>query len=357
MAGGGRHQRRAPQWAGLIAIANQGRALSGLGTLDGVSQTLPIIYSLYSAPGTSGYSSYTSDFNDIIDPRNFFEAATPGYDQLTGVGSPKAFNVVDALADISPGSQPITPTPPTTPVLPPSTIEATIISSLPVSAVGDTIGSMTLRLFNTGATAFSGPLSVALYTTTDGSITASDTPFETVTLDQVNVAANKASKVVVHFKYPTNVPNGSYQFAAAVTATGAGTAPADAVASDSVSIAAPIVDLDAKALQKSTAVNPGHRKSIEIRITNTGNFTASGVLTLNLYSSTDTTLDASDPMILSFGRRIALRPARSMLVNLRFVAPSSLAAGSYNLIAAASSSIRPPDVDSGDKIVVIATRG
>src|SRR6185437_8466068 len=36
----------APQWASLIAIANQGRALNGMGSLDGGSQTLPTIYRL-----------------------------------------------------------------------------------------------------------------------------------------------------------------------------------------------------------------------------------------------------------------------------------------------------------------------
>ena len=36
----------APQWAALIAIADQGRALAGLGSLDGPSQTLPQLYAL-----------------------------------------------------------------------------------------------------------------------------------------------------------------------------------------------------------------------------------------------------------------------------------------------------------------------
>ena len=36
----------APIWAGLVAIANQLRARAGLGSLDGVSQTLPRLYQL-----------------------------------------------------------------------------------------------------------------------------------------------------------------------------------------------------------------------------------------------------------------------------------------------------------------------
>src|SRR5205085_4866439 len=44
----------APQWAGLIAIADQGRALAGKGALDGPTQTLPMLYQLAS-----------TDFHDI----------------------------------------------------------------------------------------------------------------------------------------------------------------------------------------------------------------------------------------------------------------------------------------------------
>jgi len=55
----------APQWAALVAIADQGRTLDGLDTLDGSSQTLPALYDLYSSPDTTGYSTYTNYFNDV----------------------------------------------------------------------------------------------------------------------------------------------------------------------------------------------------------------------------------------------------------------------------------------------------
>jgi hypothetical protein len=76
----------APQWSALIAIANQGRALYGLPTLDGPSQTLPLIYSASSL-----------DFNDITSGSNQGYSARPGYDMVTGLGSPKADLVVYSL--------------------------------------------------------------------------------------------------------------------------------------------------------------------------------------------------------------------------------------------------------------------
>jgi autotransporter-associated beta strand protein len=74
-----------PCWAGLIAIADQGRALNGLGSLDGPSQTLPALYQLPAG-----------DFHDITTGNNGF-AAGPGYDLVTGRGTPVANLLVPDL--------------------------------------------------------------------------------------------------------------------------------------------------------------------------------------------------------------------------------------------------------------------
>jgi hypothetical protein len=76
----------APQWAALVAIADQGRALNGKGTLDGATQTLPAIYQMPS-----------SDFHDITTGSNGAYSAAPGYDLVTGRGTPIANLVVNSL--------------------------------------------------------------------------------------------------------------------------------------------------------------------------------------------------------------------------------------------------------------------
>ncbi|MES1213837.1 MAG: fibronectin type III domain-containing protein, partial [Singulisphaera sp.] len=76
----------APQWAALIAIANQGRALAGLSTLNGATQTLT---ALYAAPA--------SDFHDITTGSTQFQSAGVGYDLATGLGSPVANLLVPYL--------------------------------------------------------------------------------------------------------------------------------------------------------------------------------------------------------------------------------------------------------------------
>jgi len=75
----------APQWAGLLAVINEGRAIIGKPTLDGVKDVLPWL------------STYPSNnFRDIITGTNGFEA-TPGIDYATGIGSPRAHKVARAL--------------------------------------------------------------------------------------------------------------------------------------------------------------------------------------------------------------------------------------------------------------------
>ena len=77
-----------PQWAALVAIADQGRALNHLGSLDGATQTLPDLYSLTS-----------SAFHDVTQGRSsFFFSSAPGYDAVTGLGTPKAQNIIAALS-------------------------------------------------------------------------------------------------------------------------------------------------------------------------------------------------------------------------------------------------------------------
>ncbi|MGD0390589.1 MAG: S53 family peptidase [Tepidisphaeraceae bacterium] len=81
-----------PQWAALFAIADQGRELNGLGTLDGPSQTLPMLYALVGTP------LYNQAFHDITSGTNGLYSAGPGYDETTGLGSPQANVLVQYLA-------------------------------------------------------------------------------------------------------------------------------------------------------------------------------------------------------------------------------------------------------------------
>jgi subtilase family serine protease len=79
----------APAWAALLAISNQGRALAHEGSLmNRQAQTL-----LYNLPASS--------FHDILTGNNGFPAG-PGYDLVTGRGTPIANKIAAGLRTVAP---------------------------------------------------------------------------------------------------------------------------------------------------------------------------------------------------------------------------------------------------------------
>lgn len=66
----------APIFAGMLAVADEGRAIRGLNTLDGRTQTLPALYSM------------PSFIHDIVTGGPPVYPAVTGYDPSTGLGTP-----------------------------------------------------------------------------------------------------------------------------------------------------------------------------------------------------------------------------------------------------------------------------
>jgi subtilase family serine protease len=80
----------APQWAGIVAVADQGKVLGGQGTLDGRSQLLPALYSVSA-----------NDFHDVTSGSAGGNTAGPGYDLVTGRGSPVANLLIADLLTVT----------------------------------------------------------------------------------------------------------------------------------------------------------------------------------------------------------------------------------------------------------------
>ena len=78
----------APAWAGLVAITDQGLALAGKGTVS----TNQLQTELYSLP-SNAFHEITTGFNGY--------SATPGYDLVTGLGTPVANVLVPDLLSAS----------------------------------------------------------------------------------------------------------------------------------------------------------------------------------------------------------------------------------------------------------------
>jgi subtilase family serine protease len=86
-----------PQWAGIVALADQLNG-SGLGLIN------PALYTIGSNPGR-----YAADFYDVTTGNNQADPdipgypATPGWDPVTGLGTPNAANLVPDLVAAAQG--------------------------------------------------------------------------------------------------------------------------------------------------------------------------------------------------------------------------------------------------------------
>ena len=78
----------APQWAGILAMANE-QAVSGGGTTFGFLN--PKLYHI--GIGTA----YDSNFHDITSGSNGQYSAVVGFDLVTGWGSPQGPDLIDTL--------------------------------------------------------------------------------------------------------------------------------------------------------------------------------------------------------------------------------------------------------------------
>jgi subtilase family serine protease len=81
----------APQWAGLVAIADQ---IAG----HGLGQINPTLYQLASGPNYGAYFYDVNTGNNQADPSVPGYPATTGWDPVTGLGTPNAATLVPALA-------------------------------------------------------------------------------------------------------------------------------------------------------------------------------------------------------------------------------------------------------------------
>jgi hypothetical protein len=83
-----------PAWAGILAVVNQARVAQGGGSLDGPNETLPYLYQMSSV-----------DFHDVTDGNNGGFKAGPGYDMVTGLGTPRVDLLVPDLSAFGTANQ------------------------------------------------------------------------------------------------------------------------------------------------------------------------------------------------------------------------------------------------------------
>ncbi len=210
---------------------------------------------------------------------------------------------------------------------------ASLSGTLPKSALSGDSGKVLLRITNRGKMIATGSTFIPIYASADQSLDSSDlqiTQYST----RFNLRPGQSQSISILFKYPAGF-SGPMHVIASVN-------PADVIAetsyandvaatSKAVMVAAPFVDLAGSYGQLRTMrrSSPG---TVPIKIDNLGNVPAVGSIPVDMYLSSDTTLDSADTLIAhidSLPINIKPRKAKILSLPVRGTLPP---AGHYYLI-------------------------
>jgi len=76
-------------------------------------------------------------------------------------------------------------------------------------------------------------------------------------------------------------------------------------------------------------IGPGDTTKLKVKLTNITNGVYKGPVTINVFTSTNATLDNANSIATIQLPRVKLRPGRSKKVTLKFAFPNNLGAGDY----------------------------
>ena len=183
----------APEWAAIIALADQERLSNGLGLLGAANSDL---YSL----ANSGV------FNDITSGSNGSYSCASGYDMVTGIGSPDVYKLVTALG----GTQNITGS---TPTASPTGVTATAISTTQVNLAWNAVTAATSYKIYRSASSTATPVLIGTSITpkySDTTLTKSTTYYYTVSAIGTAGESIQSNQVSVSTSSVTTIlaPNG-----------------------------------------------------------------------------------------------------------------------------------------------------
>lgn len=205
------------------------------------------------------------------------------------------------------------------------------------SAIGGSNGKLKMSINNAGPATFSGPVQIALFASGDGALHPADTAFATITTSTLKLKKGAWKTLLLPFTFPSSLPDGNYFILASTDSSNAvaesNEANNVAVSPQSVAIRAPFVDLSGGFAKTPRSLKAGNPLSIPLTIENLGNIAATGTIDVDLFASSDQTLDASDQTLITHMElNISVKPGKTKTVSLH-VPRGTTVAGDAFLIA------------------------
>ncbi|HEX8912665.1 MAG TPA: CARDB domain-containing protein, partial [Humisphaera sp.] len=227
-------------------------------------------------------------------------------------------------------------------------------ASMPAAAVAGqkTKASVRVEVGNTTGVAFSGPVTIRLVASTDGTIDAGDAEVLSVVKTlKIKPSTTKAVKLKVK-SFPATLADGNYQLIAEVTPpTGSASA---AATGSATAVAAPFVNLVGVTAAGPSALTAGKKGKLGVTVQNTGNVTLAGTASVQIEAALGGNLAAKTP-VATVPVKLKLKPGQVKRLSLKFLVPAELVAGPYNLVATLDSANVIAESLETDNVVNSAT--
>jgi hypothetical protein len=206
---------------------------------------------------------------------------------------------------------------------------------LPVSIVASqrTSAFAVLQLGNVGNVDYVGPVTLSLFASTSQTVPGGATPFRTLRVNRIVLRPSGSASVRVPLGvYPSVSASDDYYIIGQVTDSAgrlSTAASAQTVHIDPVNLA---VSATVSASVDSLVANARSAAAATIILTNTGNISAAGTITLQLHASTTGTFRSDDPVVAMHSYKLTIPVGRAAKFKLPIGTLDTLAVGSYYLI-------------------------
>jgi uncharacterized delta-60 repeat protein len=226
---------------------------------------------------------------------------------------------------------------------------AKLLSTLPAAVLAGAKGTATVTVTEGGTTLASGSVTLTVSFATDAAGT--DAAVAKSMATKVSLKAGQSRTYKLAFAYPAAATAGGYYLLATVI-DGTGLPPDldgynnVAASPADVAVAPAFVSLAGSGLS-TTTITAGRPATASLVLVNNGNVAARGSITVDFYLSTgDTTSGATQ--VGSTKVAIGLSAGRPHPYRLKFTAPATLAAGTFNLLAVVDPALT---LSAGDRTV------
>jgi hypothetical protein len=226
-----------------------------------------------------------------------------------------------------------------------ATLTGAFARVIPQTILPATTDHITLRVANTGDALATGKATISLYASTDPVVNA-DAALLTTSSRLVRLSPRHSAAFMLRFAAPTTLAEGNYFLVARIDApvnTDGSVTETVAASPQTVSIPQPFVDLTGRIATRPTRllISGGSRTaggSAGVLVVNSGNAPARGALDIQMFASTDSTLDSADtPIAAMHFKNVNIRAGGSRLFPVRLNLPGSTPVGNYSLFAVINS--------------------